>query len=133
MAQALMASTALAWDGTVFETLSQRYQLLRRNITHLLCQQLQELEERFREVSTERVSARLSHELVRLLNQVGRRVKGGVEIRLSREELAQLTGTTLFTVSRLLSDWNHRGIVSTRREAVSVHNLQALVQLAEDE
>jgi CRP/FNR family transcriptional regulator, nitrogen oxide reductase regulator len=128
-----MASTALVWDATVFETISQRSQLLRRNITYLLCQQLHELEERFREISTERVSARLSHQLVRLHNQVGRRVSGGVEIRLSREELAQLTGTTLFTVSRLLSDWNQRGIVRTRREAVSVHNLQALVQLAEEE
>jgi CRP/FNR family transcriptional regulator, nitrogen oxide reductase regulator len=133
MAQALMASTALIWDATVFETISQRSQFLQRNIKYLLCQQLNELEERFREISTERVSARLSHQLVRLHNQVGRRVNGPVEIRLSREELAQLTGTTLFTVSRLLSDWNQRGIVSTRREAVSVHNLQALVQLAEEE
>lgn len=70
---------------------------------------------------------------VSLLNQVGRRVNGSVEIRLSREELAQLTGTTLFTVSRLLSNWNQRGIVSTRREAVSVNSLEALVQLAEEE
>jgi CRP-like cAMP-binding protein len=60
-------------------------------------------------------------------------VQGGIEIRLSREELAQLTGTTLFTVSRLLSEWNERGIVSTRREGVSVHNFQALAELAESE
>jgi len=80
-----------------------------------------------------RVAVRLSHQLVRLLNQVGRRVNGAIEIRLSREELAQLTGTTLFTVSRLLSDWNDRGIVSTRRESVSVRNFQALARLAESE
>jgi CRP-like cAMP-binding protein len=133
MAQALAASTALVWDTGVFETLSQRSVHLRRNITHILCLQLRELEERYREISTERVSVRLSHQLVRLLNHVGRRVNGSVEIRLSREELAQLTGTTLFTVSRLLSDWNDRGIVSARREAVSVHNFQALMQLTESE
>jgi CRP/FNR family transcriptional regulator, nitrogen oxide reductase regulator len=74
----------------------------------------------------------LSHQLIRLLNQLGR-VNGGGEIRLSREELAQLTGTTLFTVSRLLSEWNQRGIVSTRREAVSVNNFQALAELGEIE
>jgi CRP-like cAMP-binding protein len=93
--------------------------------------QLEELEQRFREISTERVASRLSREIVRLLAQVGRVVNGTVEIALSREELAQLTGTTLFTVSRLLSDWNERGIVSTRREAVSVNDLLALQQLAE--
>ena len=133
MAQTLVASTALVWDAAVFETLTQRLAQLRRNITHLLCRQLHELEERYREVSTERVSVRLSHQLVRLLNQLGRRVNGRLEIRLSREELAQLTGTTLFTVSRLLSDWNQRGIVSTRREAVAVHNFQALAELGEIE
>ena len=130
-AQALRASSALVWDAAVFDSMSQRSGVLRRNITHILCQQLQELEERYREISTERVSVRLSNQLMRLLNQVGRRVNGGVEIGLSREELAQLTGTTLFTVSRVLSDWNQKGIVNTRREAVSILNFQALTQLAE--
>ena len=132
-ALALAPSTALVWDAAAFETFSQRSMHLRRNITQILCKQLHELEQRYREISTERVSVRLSHQLVRLLNQLGRRVNGRLEIRLSREELAQLTGTTLFTVSRLLSDWNQRGIVSTRREAVSVHDFQALEQLGENE
>ncbi len=131
-AQALVSATALVWDAAVFETLSQRSVQLRRNITNILCQQLHELEERYREISTEKVSVRLSHQLIRLQNQLGR-VNGGLEIRLSREELAQLTGTTLFTVSRLLSAWNQRGIVSTRREAVSVNNFQALAALGEME
>ena len=131
-AQALGSATALVWDAAAFETLSQRSLQLRRNITTILCQQLHDLEERYREISTEKVSVRLSHQLIRLLNQLGR-VNGGGEIRLSREELAQLTGTTLFTVSRLLSEWNQRGIVSTRREAVSVNNFQALAELGEIE
>ena len=133
MAQTLVASTALVWDAAVFETLSQRSVQLGCNIMNILCQQLHELEERFREISTETVAVRLSHQLVRLLNQVGRLVNGRVEIRLSREELAQLTGTTLFTVSRLLSDWNQRGIVSTGREAVAVRNFQALAELGQIE
>ena len=133
MAQTLVASTALVWDAAVFETFSQRSAQLTRNMTYMLCRQLHELEERYREISTERVSVRLSHQLVRLLNQVGRRVNGRLEIRLSREELAQLTGTTLFTVSRLLSDWNQRGIVSARRQVVAVQDVQALAELGEIE
>jgi CRP-like cAMP-binding protein len=130
-AQTLRASTALIWDASVFEALSVRFPALRKNTLRSLSNQLEELEQRFREISTERVSSRLSREIVRLLAQVGRVVNGTVEIALSREELAQLTGTTLFTVSRLLSDWDQRGIVSTRREAVSVNDLAALQQLAE--
>ena len=131
MAQALNPSIMLAWDVAVFESLSQRIPALRRNTVDTLSERLEKLEERFREMSTERVAARLSREIIRLLVQVGKPVDGGTEINLSREDLAQLIGTTLFTVSRLLSDWDERGIVSARREAVSVLNLQALQQLAE--
>ena len=106
---------------------------MRRNTTRILGERLQELEERFREISTEKVAPRVSSRLVRLLNQVGRRLNGDVEVSLSREELGQLTGTTLFTVSRLLSQWQRRGIVSARREAVLVRNLPALVELAQGE
>ena len=131
MTQALVCSTALVWDAVAFETFSQLSMRLRRNITQILCQQLHELEERYREIATEKVAARLSLQLARLVPRVGSRVDGGIEIRLSRKELAQLTGTTLFTVSRLLSDWNQRGIVRTQREAVLVDNFEALAQLSE--
>ena len=132
-AQALVASTALVWEIGSFESLAERFPVLRRNTAYILCKRLEELEERFREVSTEKVAARLSREIVRLLDQVGCRVNGAVQINLSREELAQLIGTTLFTVSRLLSDWDEQGIVSARRESVIVKNLEALVALSERE
>ena len=132
-AQMLSASTALVWEIDTFESLAERFPALRRNTTRILCKRLEELEERFREISTEKVAARLSHQIVRLLNQVGRRVNGAVQINLSREELAQLIGTTLFTVSRLLSDWDEQGIVSARWQSVTVKNLEALVELSERE
>jgi CRP/FNR family transcriptional regulator, nitrogen oxide reductase regulator len=88
------------------------------------------MEERFREISTQKVDLRLSNQLIRLSNQVRQHTKGAQEICLSREELAQLTGTTLFTVSRLLSQWEKLGIVSSRREAVVVCNLQALEEIS---
>jgi CRP/FNR family transcriptional regulator, nitrogen oxide reductase regulator len=132
-AQALRPSSALVWDTTCFEALSERFPILRRNTTRILGERLHELEERFREISTEKAAPRVSSQLVRLLNQVGRRLNGNVEVSLSREELGQLTGTTLFTVSRLLSQWQHRGIVSARRQAVLVRNLPALVELAQGE
>ena len=132
-AQALSASTALIWEASAFHALAERFPALRRNISTVLAQRLQELEERYREISTETVARRLSHQLLRLFNQLGRRVNGNstLEINLSREELAQMTGTTLFTVSRLLSEWKERGVLTAGRECVSVHNIQALRQFAE--
>ena len=130
-AQALSASTALISEASAFLALADRFPALWRNITRVVAQRLQELEERYREISTETVATRLSHQLVRLFNQLGRRVNGNgtLEINLSREELAQMTGTTLFTVSRLLSEWKERGLLTVGRECVSVHNIQALREI----
>jgi len=130
-ARTVQMASALVWEAAHFEAVSERYPLLRRNTARVLEQRLHELEERFREISTEKVSPRLSSQLLRLVPQVGKRVNDEVEIGLSREELAQLTGTTLFTVSRLLSQWEVQGIVSARREMVLVRNVQALMDLSQ--
>ena len=133
MAQALSASTALIWGRNPFQALAERFPALRRNVSKVVVQRMEELEERYHEISTEKVATRLSHQLLRLFNQLGRRVNGNgtLKINLSREELAQLTGTTLFTVSRLLSEWKERGIVTAGRECISIHNIQALREFAE--
>src|SRR5215469_613016 len=134
MAQAVSACTALIWEASAFQALAERFSALRRNILNVVAERLQELEDRYREISTEKVATRLSHQLLRLFNQLGCRVNGNGtrKIKLSREELAQLTGTTLFTVSRLLSDWKERGLLTTGRECVYVHNIQALREFAEN-
>ncbi len=134
-AQALCASTALIWEASAFHALAERFPALWSNITKVAAQRLQELEERYREISTEKVATRLSHQLLRLFNQLGHRVNGNgtLRINLSREELAQMTGTTLFTVSRLLSEWKERGVLTAGRECVYVHNIQALREFAENE
>ena len=131
--RAVQTSAALMWDTEKFEAAMVRFPLLRRNIASMLERHLNELEVRYREVSTEKVSSRLSNLLIRLAKQVGRRIDGCVEIALSRRELAQLTGTTLFTVSRLLCQWEAQGIVSARREVVLVHDTAALNELSREE
>jgi len=132
-AQAVQPSIALVWEASTFERLLERYPAFRRNTVRALEERLQEMEQRFREVSTEKVGSRLSSELVRLSNRLGKAVEGHLEITLSRAELAQLTGTTLFTVSRLLCQWQTQGIVKIRREAVLVRDFAALTQLSQSE
>lgn len=132
-ATAVQSTVALVWDPGEFERLLGRFPALRRNTVLLLEERLREMEQRFREVSTEKVHSRLSGELLRLCKRLGREGEGLMEITLSRAELAQLTGTTLFTVSRLLCQWQSLGIVKIRREAVLVRDFAALTQLSERE
>jgi len=131
-ASTLEASSALAWKSEDFHAAVDRFPLLQRNIVRALERQLIEIDARYREVSTEKVGARLSSQLVRLLSKVGKRAEDHVEIGLSQRDLAQLTGTTLFTVSRLLSRWETLGILSGRREVVLIRNVPALLALAKD-
>ena len=129
--ESLNSCTVLTWDVNTFEMLQRRFPTLRANTLHFLAAQLRDMEARFREISSERVAARLSRQILRLADKIGREEAEGPEINLSREELAQLVGTTLFTVSRLLSQWSRLDIVKIRREAVIVCNRPALEEFAE--
>jgi CRP-like cAMP-binding protein len=131
-AQAVEASVVLMWNSAVFDALQGRFQLFRRNVVRGLEDQLRKMDSRFREVSTERVRIRLSSELIRLSNGEGE-VSNRNKIRLSRTELAQLTGTTLSTVSRLFSEWRKVGVVRLDRDGVFVEDPAALLRLCQDE
>ena len=125
-AQAMERCRALVWDCQRLQALANRYPRLRMNICRIVTERLVELEERFREMATETVTKRLALNLLRLVKRVGTQSKEGIEVSLSRAELAQMTGTTLFTISRVLSSWAERGFVQPRREAVLVSDLEKL-------
>ena len=130
-AQAFRPCRALIWHALTFKKLAEGFPILHQNMARILSEDLLELEDRFREVATERVGCRVARQLVRLHKKIGRPVEGGTEINLSREELAQMTGTTLFTVSRLLSAWEACGILKPSREAVTIDDVHALNAVAE--
>ncbi len=130
-AHALDDCSLLVWDRHSFATLTERFPAIGRNAVQMMAEYVRNLEERVLELSTDQVAQRLAKTLVRLLKHMGFRENGAVRISLSREELAQMTGTTLFTVSRLLSAWEAHGFIGARREAVLIYNPDALMQYAE--
>lgn len=131
-AEALETSDALVWERRTLEALMDRSPFVQRNAMRIVAQRLRSAEERCREIATEKVPQRLSRTLCRLVGQVGRPSEGGVLVALTREELAQMTGTTLFTVSRLFSQWEERGVIRPRREGVLIDDAAGLVRIAEE-
>jgi CRP-like cAMP-binding protein len=69
---------------------------------------------------------------LRLAKDAGRSTPNGIEIAipLSRQDLAEMSGTTLHTVSRILSSWEADGLVDTGRRRVVVRKTQALEAVA---
>jgi CRP-like cAMP-binding protein len=122
----------LVWNHERLHRVLAQYPQVRENIRKILAGRLRELEERFRQFVREKVATRLALTLLRLMKQIGKPTHEGVQISLSREELAQMTGTTLFTISRVLSKWADKRCIILRREAIVIVNPERL-KLVSDE
>jgi len=126
--RAIETTRTLVWSQAVFEGFFERIPALSRNALRLLSLRLGEQEERYRELAIERVPQRLARTLLRLVRPAGRRQTDRplTDVPLSRAELAQMTGTTLFTVSRVVSQWEEQGLLEAHRGGLIVTDVLAL-------
>ncbi len=133
-AEAAETSQVLYWSQAEMLALIERYPVLALNAMRLLAGHVREFQDRYRELATERVERRLARAILRLASQVGRRTEEGVllDLPLTRQDLAEMTGTTLYTVSRILSQWESQGLVLAGRERVVIRFPHGLVRVAED-
>lgn len=133
-AEAVTDSLLLAWDRKTMTDLMSHHPSIALQVLKVVSRHVGEFQDRLRELSTERVERRLARALLRLASQTGRKIEQGilVDLPLSRQDLAEMTGTTLFTVSRTLSQWEAQGLVRASREKVVILNPHGLVSVAED-
>jgi CRP-like cAMP-binding protein len=133
-AQAVGECKALAWDQKTLNRLMEQYPQIALNSLHIMAGQIREFQNRVRDLSTKRVETRIARAVLRLANQTGKKVTEGVliDLPLSRQDLAEMTGTTLFTVSRILHDWEEKGIIQSKRQQVVILYPHGLVSIAED-
>lgn len=131
---AMSGVTAFAISSDDFEGVLSRYPQVTRNLLRFATRVIQNAHRKLRELATERVERRIARTLTRLVSQLGRASEEGIVIDtpLSRQDLAEMTGTTLFTVSRTLKGWERRGILRARRKQVIITNPHALVTIGED-
>ena len=124
----------LAWDRDTIQKLLAKNARLGLNLTTILTTMVRQLQDQVRELATERAERRIARALTRLARQMGRRVENGIliDMPLSRQDLAELTGTTLYTVSRVLSQWEQQGIVESGRERILLRIPHRLVLIADD-
>ena len=127
-ARAIEPSCMLAWDAAIFEDFSLRNNAIHRNAAAIMRARLRDLQQRFCDIATRRVPQRLARVIVQLAGENPERLRS---IVLSREELAQMTGTSLFTVSRVLSSWAACNVVTLDRKEILVEDLARLLRLAD--
>jgi CRP/FNR family transcriptional regulator, nitrogen oxide reductase regulator len=132
-ATAVVDSVAVGWDAAASKQLMERFPTFAMNALKTMGTRVQEAHSRIREMSTEQVEQRVARAILRLAQQAGQKVDEGVRIEfpLTREDIAQMTGTTLHTVSRILSRWEEEGVISGGRQQVTIRKPHALVTIAE--
>jgi CRP-like cAMP-binding protein len=133
-AQAVENSTALAWDTAHLRELVEREPSISLNVMGLMHGYISELQERQKALVTDRVEQRIARILLKLAAQSGKKIEDGVliDLPLTRQDIAEMSGTTLYTVSRTLNEWERDGLLKIGRERVVIREPHGLVSIADE-
>ena len=134
-ATAAAESMALGWPTDHWDTFVTRHPTLAVSAMQAIGSRLQEAHARIREMATEAVERRVAHAVLRLVSQSGRKEERGIRIDfpISRHDIAEMTGTTLHTVSRILSAWERADVVDGGRQKLLVRDPHRLLLIADGE
>jgi CRP/FNR family transcriptional regulator len=131
-ASALEPTTCLLIPRQSFFELLERHPTLVRGLLGSLSLRLVELTTRLAELTGGRIESRFARLFLKLADQLGRPDRGGVFVPLvlSRQELADLTATTIETSIRIMSRWNKDDVLRTEKDGFVILDRPALEELA---
>jgi CRP-like cAMP-binding protein len=129
----MVESTEVSWARTELLNLVTRHPQIALNLVRIIAYRLGELQERIREMATQPVDCRVANALLRLARQAGRATERGTQIAfpLRRRDIADISGTTLHTVSRTLSNWRRQGLIIDEKPGLILTSPEGLRQAAE--
>jgi CRP-like cAMP-binding protein len=131
-ATAVTDSVEISWPEPTLLELIRRYPQVALNLTRIVGTRLREVEERLRELATQRVDQRIAHALLRLADRGATPGKDDavIEFPLTRQDVAEMCGATLYTVSRVLTAWERAGYIATHRKRLRIRKLGDIRRLA---
>ncbi len=133
-AEAMTDALEASWSEADLVALMRRHPQIAINALSIVGKRLQEVQNRVRELSTQRVEQRLAHVILRLARQAGRTTADGTAITfpLRRKDVADMCGTTLYSASRVLTAWEKAGWLTTRDRHLTVRQPSELRRIAEE-
>lgn len=132
-AQAQSNACIMAITAAKFRELMAAYPQIALAVLDLTAARLQNARETVRQLSAFSAEQRIAAVLVRLAEKLGDQQGEGllIQTRLSREDLAQMTGATPETASRIMASLQKDGLISSGRQWVAINDMEALAKLAE--
>jgi CRP/FNR family transcriptional regulator, nitrogen oxide reductase regulator len=123
-----------SWSESELFELMARYPQIAVNVIRIIGKRLQEVQDRMRELATQRAERRVAHAVLRLARQAGHSTADGmaIEFPLRRKDVADISGTTLHTASRILTAWEKAGLLVTRNQRLTIRQPAEILRIAED-
>jgi CRP-like cAMP-binding protein len=128
-AVAITEAVALAWESADTDRLALEHPQFATNLLRARTRQLADAQHRIAELTTARAEQRVALALLRLAEASGQELtaQNPTQLPISREDVAQMAGTTLYTASRVMSGWEREGLLELGRQRVVIlatHDLQ---------
>lgn len=132
-AVAVVDCVVLVWPSRLWAEFAAAFPSFGANTYKTVGERLQDVQSQVVELATQQVERRVAHALLRLVQQTGKKSDDGllIDFPISRQDIAEMTGATLHTVSRLLSAWEQKGLVKSGRQRISVVEPHRLLLIAE--
>ncbi|HWY57866.1 MAG TPA: Crp/Fnr family transcriptional regulator [Terriglobales bacterium] len=108
-------SQMLVWDRTTIRSLAARYPRLRENALSIAWDYFTYYVATHTALVSNTARERLARVLVNLANGIGHEAPGGIQLEVTNEDLANEANVTVFTASRLLSEWQRNGAILKSR------------------
>ena len=121
-AQALIDTKVLHISNADFVRLLTKYPAVAVKITCDASKKLLEAYERLKSLAAEKVEGRIASLLLDLAKKIGREENGKIVINapITRQDIAEMAGTTVETAIRIISRWKKEGIVDTERGKIEI-------------
>lgn len=121
-AYAAVECIVLIWPMSLWDDFSTQYEGFASEAYKVVDQRVSEMNNRIMELATQHVEQKVASAVLRLMEQHGRNTDTGVQIafRVTRKIISEMTGSTLHTVSRLLSRWERQRILRSAHRHIHV-------------
>lgn len=127
-AQALIDSKVLYISNQDFLKLLLMYPALAVRITCDLTKKILEAYDRLKSLAVEKVEGRIATLLLELLDKIGKKEGDNIVINapITRQDIAEMAGTTVETTIRVISRWKKEGILDTERGKIEIFDIDYL-------
>lgn len=121
-AHAMSSTTVIRINRQDLLAIMEDYPILKLEIVKYFSDRLRDAHEMLKNIATERVERRIASLLLKLSEKVGKEEKGfrKIDFALTRQEIAEMVGTTVETCIRTMSKFQKQGLVKSVNGKISI-------------